>query len=397
MNRYTGVLLATVLSGAMLFSSCTTNLGPETLPSTSATTEPTETEPEPTETEIPEHTEPSSHAVITDKVVEQYGKLEIYGTNIVNSEGETVVLKGMSSFGLQSCGDFFTSEVVKTLAEDWGCDVLRITLTGDKYSEGYIKEPDKYFDMVCKICDMCIEQGIYVIVDWNMLYTEAADENKESAVDFFTRLSAIYSDTPNVLYEITNDSFNDDGEQTVEEEWTEDIKPFAADIIDAVRENSTDSIIIVGAPSMGSAIDVAADSPLDYDNIAYAYRFFSGSAGDSARELVENALEEDICIIATEWGFCNDQGWGGVFFKESGKWIEFFEEHQMSWINYAIGNDSENDANALNLGSDRYTDEQKDNGHWPDGMLTKSGTYAREQLLYVPQETETESESESEE
>ena len=48
------------------------------------------------------------------------------------------------------------------------------------------------------------------------------------------------------------------------------------------------------------------------------------------------------------------------------------------------------DANALKLDSERYTDEQKYSGHWPDGLLSKSGAYAKEQLLKVPAEPLTE-------
>lgn len=390
MNRFVRLGSAAVIAEVVLLSSCTTNLGPETLPSTTATTTPAETLPEVTEeTEIPEHTEPSSYAVVTESIVEKYGALEIDGTELLNNEGDAVTLNGISSYGIQECYDFFTSEAVKTLAEDWGCDVLRITLTGDEDSEGYIKDPERYFDVVCKVCDMCIAQGIYVIVDWNILYKEDADENSEAAIDFFTRLSAIYSETPNVIYEIENNPFTIDEEMDAEDEWSDIIKPFAEGIIEAVRENSPDCIIIVGAPDMGSAIDVAAGSQIDYDNIAYGYKLFSGTLGDGERSKVSDALDEDACVFVTEWSLGSSNGWGGVFIKESTRWIEFFREYGISWCNYAIGSDAEDASNALKLYSDRYTEYQKYSGHWPDGLLSASGTFVREQFLYVePEETE---------
>ena len=199
MNRFTNCLTIAVVSGAVLLCSCSTNLGPETLPSTTPATETEESVPETTETTTPEMTDPSSEAVVTDRIVDKYGQLTIDGSKIVNGDGEVVMLKGISSYGIEKCEGFFTPEIVKTLAQDWGCDILRISLTGDKESEGYLKEPEKYFDMVCEICNMCIDQGIYVLVDWNVAYTEDSDENEEAAVDFFSRLSAIYSDSPNVL------------------------------------------------------------------------------------------------------------------------------------------------------------------------------------------------------
>ena len=112
MNKLLRGITVLGLTGAVLLCSCTTNLGPETLPSITTATE-TTIETEPTETEPtlpPEATEPSSVAVVTDSIVENEGTLSVSGTKIVNSEGEEVVLKGMSTFGIQNCEGFFTEE-----------------------------------------------------------------------------------------------------------------------------------------------------------------------------------------------------------------------------------------------------------------------------------------------
>ena len=389
MNKIMCGLSVGIVAGAVLLSSCSTNLGPETLPSTTPATETTvETEPvETTPPEIPEHTEPFSQAIITGSIVNSYGALSVDGTDITNSEGQSVVLKGMSSYGIQECGDFFTFEVVKTLAEDWGCDILRIAITGDAESEdGYLKDPDKYFDRICKIVDMCETQGIYIIVDWNILYDEEYDENLGAAVDFFKRFSSIYSSSPNVIYEINNDPVKPYEELESSEEWEEKIVPFANDVIDAIRENAEDSIIIVGTPRKSLDVDVASEAPLDYSNIAYACRILSGVHTDAQREKIEDALDEDICVFVTEWGLTNEFGGGGIHIAESTKWAEFLDEHGISWCNFAIGSASADDTNALNLDDERYTDAQKTSGHWPAGLISESGSFAREQFLKMNEE-----------
>ena len=301
MSKFSYGISVSVIAGAILLSSCSASLGPETLPSTTPYTEPTvETEPEPTEETLPpEATEPLSSAVVTEKIAEVNGRLAIDGTNIVNAEGEPVILKGITSFGIQDCGEFFTYETIKTLAEDWGCDVIRIAVTGDGNSEGYLKNPEKYFDMVCKICDMCSEQGIYVIVDWNVCYLEDYDENKEAAVDFFKRLSAIYTESPNIIYEVTNDPVLTEEIEEDTDEWEDIIKPFVTDVIEAVRESETENIIIVGTPGRGLDVDIASDSGLDYDNIAYACRFFTGSQGDALKEKIQTAIDNEVCVFVT--------------------------------------------------------------------------------------------------
>ena len=390
------------LAGAFLLSSCSTNLGPETLPSITTASETEETEVT-VETEVTEETfateepEPTSTAVINESIVENNGRLKIDGTKIVNSEDETIVLKGISSFGIDESSDFFTAEIVKTLAEDWGCDVLRIAVTGDEDSKGYMDNPEAYFDSVCKICDLCIEQGIYVIVDWDVLYTDDSDDNQDLAVDFFKRLSTIYSESDNIIYEINNyalpaEDVNDDDDDDENEddfdEWEDGIKPFASAVIEAVRENSPECIFIVGAPENGLGVDVASDSMLDYDNICYGCRLFSGTNKQEQRDRISEALDNDACVFITEWSYCTTDLKGGIFTSESDVWAAFMDENDISWCNYAIGSDNGNDTNALLMDSTDYTFEQKAAGHWPDGLISRSGLYTREQFLKVPAEAD---------
>ena len=392
MNRKLRGLNVLGLAGAFLLCSCSTNLGPETLPSTTPSTEPVETVPVETEPAVDivetEAPEPLSTAVITESIVAKTGRLKIDGTNIVSSEDETVVLKGISSFGIEDCEGFFTQDTVKTLAEDWGCDVLRIAITGDENSYGYLDDPDTYFDMVCKICDMCIEQGIYVIVDWDILYSGEYDANKEAAVDFFKRLSTIYSESVNVIYEVNNYPLLDeepdedaDDEEEEENEWEDKIKPFVSDVVEAIRENSPDSIVIAGVPGRGLELDAVSDSRLDYDNICYGCRFFSGTHRQEQRDMVQEAVDNEVCVFVTEWSYCTDDCKGGIFTQESDRWAEFLDENNISWCNAAIGSKNGNDTNALLMNSDKYTPEQIHSGHWPDGLISKSGLYARDQFL----------------
>ena len=246
----------------------------------------------------------------------------------------------------------------------------------------------------------------YVIVDWNVAYYDDADENKDACVDFFKRLSVIYSDSPNLIYEVNNYPLfyeePDEDSDEVPNEWEDLIKPFATEVINAVRENNPDSIIIVGVPNNGRDINIVYESVLEFENIIYGCRVFSGTTKQSMRDSINVALDGEECVFVTEWCFCTEECKGGIFTNESAKWAEFLEEKEISWCNLGIGSNIENDTNALNLNADNYTDAQKYGGHWPDGLLTSSGLYARELLLLeasTTQDTEpaepTEEETES--
>ena len=74
------------------------------------------------------------------------------------------------------------------------------------------------------------------------------------------------------------------------------------------------------------------------------------------------------------------------------------DDNDISWCNYAIGSDTDNDTNALLVNSADYTFGQISAGHWPDGLISASGLYTREQFLKVPVETDdTETDEETDE
>jgi hypothetical protein len=92
-------------------------------------------------------------------------------------------------------------------------------------------------------------------------------------------------------------------------------------------------------------------------------------------------LDAEACVFITEWSFCTENLKGGIFRNESEKWALFLEANGISWCSIGIGSDIDNDTNALLLNAENYTDAQKYGGHWPDGLLSDAGLYARELLL----------------
>ena len=98
---------------------------------------------------------------------------------------------------------------------------------------------------------------------------------------------------------------------------------------------------------------------------------------------IESAIDDGLCVFINEWSMCPDNFTGGIFYVESQEWMDFLKENQISWCNYAIGNDTYDDANALMFSSENYTFEQKYSGHWPNGLISGSGLFVREQMLLV--------------
>ena len=388
-NRAVSIILCAVLVMSAVFAGCSKRLPAETLPS-EIPTNPTETTlppPEPSETTI-EETEPLhgpySTAMVTEMPVAKYGQLSVDGVNLVSENGETVQLKGISTYGLNQCVEgFFSEETVKTLAEDWGVQVLRIAVqTESEDGNDYINDPDTYFNLACQITDLCIAQGIYVIIDWHITTDGDPNEYKDAAVDFFSRYSALYGEQPNVLYEICNEpggTYYDDEDETVD--WDDCVKPYAEDLIDVIRENDPDNIIIVGTPSLCRDVDTASDDPIDEDNIAYSFHFSAGTDGEKQLGYLQEAIDNEVCVIVTEWNTTDVTGTSVLYIDEANEWLNFLNENNISWCGRAIGSDVTQYSNALLFNTELLTDEEKMAGHWPDEFISRSGKFVKYAIL----------------
>ncbi|MBP5260832.1 MAG: glycoside hydrolase family 5 protein, partial [Clostridiales bacterium] len=319
-----------------------------------------------------------STAVVTEMPVDKYGQLSVAGINIVSENGEIVQLKGISSYGLGECVDgIFNEETIKTLAEDWGVQVLRIAVnTTSEDGKDYISDSDTYFNLACQITDLCIEQGIYVIIDWHITSDGDPNEYKEAAVDFFSRYSALYGEQPNILYEICNEPngtlFDDEDEKV---DWDDCIVPYAEDLIDVIRENDPDNIIIVGTPSFCRDVDTASDDPIDEDNIAYSFHFSAGTDGEKQLGYLQEAIDNEVCVFVTEWNTTDATGTSYLYLDEAKEWLAYLDENNISWCCRAIGSPATQYSNALLYTSLLLTDEEKMAGHWPDEFISRSGKF----------------------
>jgi len=385
-------ILAMIMVMVMLLplSSCSKNLGPETLPSTTVTesTEPT-TAPtestkstEPTDTE-PLPPEPTSIPLVTKMPVKSYGQLIVSGGNLTTKNKAPVVLRGVSSDALNQCSGFFGAETVKTIAEDWGADVIRIAVPADKGEDTYISSSEKYFKQTCDIIDLCISQGIYVIVNWHNDNDGDPNANKKKAVEFFTRVAGVYADSPNVMYEICNEGSGvrsgDKKKRNVD--WKNTIKPYAEEVIKAIRAIDKDNVIIVGTADYCRDIESIAANPIKGGNIAYAVHFSAGTDGEDLQTKIFNAKKAGVCVVATEWKTTDSSGVSAANPESTAKWLDFLEENKISWCNGFIGGNNNSNANALLFGSERYSIEDIFAGHWPDGLISESGIIVRDRLL----------------
>ncbi len=344
-NKMKKILTTTLLISLLIFSSC----GNKTISSESSISSSVSSVKEPAVKEenkvsVDLNTESSIEeiATIVDESEEtddsKLPSLSVSGSNIVNSNGEPVVLKGLSTHGIAWFPSYINEEFFHELKDKWNCSVVRIAMYTDEYG-GFCSGGNK--DDLLKLIDdgvnFATDSGLYVIVDWHILSDANPNIHIEEAKEFFKTVSLKYKDYTNVIYEICNEP---NGNTT----WN-DIKDYANTIIPIIRENDDSSIIIVGTPNWSQVVTAAKNDPItDYDNIMYALHFYADTHRDSLRNTLEDAVSNGLPVFVTEYGICDASGNGAINEDEARKWMELLDKYNVSSITWNISNKEETSA-----------------------------------------------------
>lgn len=284
------------------------------------------------------------------------GWLQVIGTQLCNEQGQPVALHGMSSHGLQWFPAYAGGGAIKNTAA-FGANLFRVAMyTGEN---GYLSQPEEMERRAIAAADAAIAQDMYVILDWHILSDGNPMNHVGEAEGFFSRMAQRYRDTPNVLYEICN-------EPNGNVSWQGDVKPYAQRVIGAIRAYSRGPIL-VGSPTWSQDIHLAAQDPLEGENLLYALHFYAGTHGQWLRDRIDEAMGKGLPVFVSEWGTSRADGSGGVFLEESARWLDFLEERGISWANWSLCDKDETSA-ALKPGTPAGRG-------WTEGDLTESGRF----------------------
>ena len=291
------------------------------------------------ETPVEETPVEETTAATVDNKLDYYGQLHVEDGVLVDAEGETVQLTGVSSHGLSWYPEYVTADSIKALRDNWGINVIRLAMYTSDYN-GYCVAGEEIQSVLKDNIDEAVtaatENDMYVIIDWHILNDGNPNEYKSQAIQFFGEIVRKYEDNENVIYEICNEP---NGDTT----W-EDIKKYANEVIPVIRNVDEDALILVGTPSYSSDLDSVLEAPLDFDNIMYTYHFYAGTHKSSARNSLTNALDAGLPVFISEYGLVSADGDGTVDTKEAEKWIDILKEYNLSSCIWNLSNKAEGSA-----------------------------------------------------
>ncbi len=294
--------------------------------------------------------------------VSENGWLQVIGTQLCNEAGKPVVLRGMSSHGLQWFGEFASAKSIANTAQ-YGANLFRAAMYTSE--GGYLSRPEEMWQQLTATVDAAIVNDMYVIIDWHILSDGNPMDHLQEAKAFFSQMARRYKDTPAVLFEICNEP---NGGAT----WSGSIKPYAEQIVAAIREQSPKAVILIGSSTWSQDVHLAAADPVAGSNLMYTCHFYAGTHGQWLRQRIDDAMKQGLPIFVSEWGTSAADGSGGVFLEEARRWTEFMKERNISWANWSLCDKNETSA-ALRPGTNP-------SGGFGESDLSDSGQFVFSQF-----------------
>ncbi len=260
----------------------------------------------------------------------KWGRLSVKGTHVINKKGQTVQLKGVSTYGIA----WFPQYVNKAQFASWkkfGANTIRLAVysnPADGYSRSLYPTIDKGIQAATRL-------GMYLIIDWHILQDGNPQTNQKEAVAFFTRMSKKYHSQSNVLYEICNEP---NGNVT----WEQNIKPYAKKLIRTIRKYDKKAIIIVGTPTWSQDVDLVSKDPVRGEkNIMYTLHFYAATHTQWNRSKLQTAIKNKLPVFVSEFSICDASGNGSINKTEAKKWMHLLKKNKIPYIAWNVSNKNE--------------------------------------------------------
>lgn len=298
-----------------------------------------------------------------------HGPLSVQGKNLIDKSGKIVQLRGISTHNLSNYPEYINESSFTSLTDQYGVNVMRLAMYSDKADghEGYATcddaQRENLENLIMDGVNICAKLGIYCIIDWHILFDYDPNINTDMAIAFWKKICPLVKDYANVILEICNEP-NMNFETGYKVKW-EEIKTFANQIIPVIRDIDNTKVILVGTPMWDQHVHIAADSPLEYDNIMYTLHFYADTHRDDIRKNAEYALKKSLPLFVSEFGVCDALGDGIINDKQTDIWMKLLNDNNISYVIWNLSNKAET--------SSILRPDCKKTGDFEDNDLTECG------------------------
>ena len=181
--------------------------------------------------------------------------LSTKGNKIVDDRGVEIVLRGANLSSLYWGFEDWHPLAIENLAREWGANVTRIRVHEDRF----LASPKAWFKKIEKeVINPAKKEGIYVIIHPWIGDNQPLPDARTA--EMWRMIALRYKDDSTVLYDLLA--------EPREVSWLQTRQAYA-DLIKAVREVNSKSLIFVSGLSWGRRINEYADDPMPFSNIVY--------------------------------------------------------------------------------------------------------------------------------
>lgn len=291
--------------------------------------------------------------------VQKHGQLSVKGTQLVDKNQNSIVLRGVSLGWHSIWPRFYNEKTVAWLKKDFDCTIVRAAMGIEIGDHPYMKEPDFSKDKIEAVINGAIKSDIYVIIDWH-----SHNINLKEAKEYFDEISKKYGKYPNVIYEV----FNEPDYET----WPE-VKAYSEEVIKVIRANDPDNIILVGCPKWDQDVNLPAADPIKgYGNLMYTMHFYAATHEKWLRDRTDEAIKSGLPIFVSESAGMEATGDGPMDYKAWQEYIDWMEERKLSWVVWSVSDKVET--------CSMLKKSANSEGNWKDEDLQESGLITRKFL-----------------
>jgi endoglucanase len=302
--------------------------------------------------------------------VDLHGPLKVTGTQLVDSKGMPVQLKGPSSMWLNWESQKFAEDKqgLEWMRDNWKASLIRAAMGVDTTdTDDYLSAPDVAKAQVNAIVQNAIDLGMYVIIDW---HDGKADQHQAQAIEFFKEMATKWGSYPNVIYELFN--------EPTTQAWSTVLKPYHQAVIAVIRAIDTDNVIVLGTRNYSQYVDEPANDPVSGTNLMYTLHFYSCTHTQMLRDRAEAAFNKGLPIFVTEWGATHADGGTTknpqLCLEEAQLWHNWMNSHKISWAAWKFDRCVDKSCYFSSTATVPTT------GGWTDDMLNGHAPFVRDRM-----------------
>ena len=194
--------------------------------------------------------------------------------------------------------------------KEWGATIIRIPIHPFIWRD---KGKEASLAVINQVIEWVKKQEMYIIIDFHSIGFPPTDEylelwegiyltSKNEIRDFWDVISRHFADNHVIaFYELFNEPVSGNDIAT-REDWLL-WKTFAEELIDIIRVNDPDGLVIVGGLQWGYDLSYVLSFPVERENIVYATHPYPGTEWNRSWDEAFGKIKNQYPVFATEFGF----------------------------------------------------------------------------------------------